>query len=240
MKQSIAIITARGGSKRIPRKNIRLFCGKPIIAYSIEVALSSRIFDEVMVSTDDEEIAAIATQYGARVPFFRSSNNSDDFSTTFDVLREVLQTYEETEKKTFSRGCCIYPTAPLLSEECLKYGMKLLEKDGAMLSVIPIVKFGFPIQRAFRCLDGKLEYMYPEYAQRRSQDLEAAYHDAGQFYCFNTKALLEKKALVDKTTKGIVVSEMTTQDIDSESDWNLAELKWHLKNETIIKNHPNS
>lgn len=233
MKSSIAIITARGGSKRIPRKNIRAFCGKPMIAYSIEAALACGEFQKVIVSTDDAEIAQISEKYGASVPFMRSAKTSDDFATTADVLQEVLSSYKEKFGGMPTLACCIYPTAPLIQIEPLREAMDMLRQSKSTLSVVSIVKFGFPIQRAFKMNQNHISYMTPEFADRRSQDLEPAYHDAGQFYCFDVREFTNKGVLIDGTSKGIELSEMSVQDIDTETDWAMAELKWKLQNQKI-------
>ncbi len=220
----IAIITARGGSKRIPRKNIKDFSGKPIICYSIEAALSSGIFEEVMVSTDDDEIAAIAKDFGAVVPFKRSSRTSDDYSTTAEVLNEVLLQYKDAGKQ-FSYGCCIYPTAPFVTAEKLKKAYHLLI-DKKADSIIPVTKFSFPIWRSFKMDEGKLSYNWPENAPKRSQDLPSAFHDCGQFYFFDIKKFLETKSLVSANTFAIEVPESEVQDIDTAEDWRIAEIKY--------------
>lgn len=225
--KKVAIITARGGSKRIPKKNIKEFMGKPIIAYSIQAALQSQLFDEVMVSTDDNEIAKIAISYGAKVPFMRSALNSDDFATTVDVLLEVLEKYKETELE-FSHGCCIYPTAPFITGELLCEAFDLIkEKD--FDTVFPVVKFGNPIQRALtKNEDGKISMMHPEYKLSRSQDLEKAYYDSGQFYWFKSDILQKNKSLWTDNTGVIEIDEHQVQDIDNMIDWKLAELKYKL------------
>lgn len=221
-----AIITARGGSKRIPRKNVQLFLGRPIIAYSIEAALASNLFEEVMVSTDDEDIAALAREQGAAVPFLRSAATSDDFSTTADVLREVLSAYADAGR-SFELACCIYPTAPFVTAERLRDAFARLTESGAD-SAIPVAPFGFPIWRSFRMENGRLAYNWPEHALARSQDLPPAYHDAGQFYVFRTAAFLASGRLVSDNTIGVEIDEMEVQDIDTEQDWKLAELKYRL------------
>lgn len=228
----IAIITARGGSKRIPRKNIRLFYNKPIIAYSIEAALNSKLFCEVMVSTDDAEIAEIAKTYGAKVPFFRSNDNSNDFATTYDVLEEVINKYATTLNKYFEYCCCIYPCVPFINSNTILKAFNIL-KNFNLDSVFPAVEYSFPIQRAIKRIDEvKFEFINPEYSLTRSQDLDKSYHDAGQFYWLNTEKLIEKKSLVTDNTGCIVISELEAQDIDNENDWNLAELKFEK-----IKSH---
>jgi pseudaminic acid cytidylyltransferase len=226
----LCIIPARGGSKRIPRKNIKLFLNKPIIAYSIEAAINSELFDEVMVSTDDMEIAQIALKYGAIVPFMRSSKVSNDFATTYDVIEEVLNKYKD-EKKAFDYACCIYACAPLISVLNLKLSFEqLILKD--FDSIFPIVPFGYPIQRSLKIRDEKVNFIYPEYSLTRSQDLEEIFHDAGQFYWVNTKKCLEMKQLVSGNSGSIILSELETQDIDNEVDWKLAELKFELLKST--------
>ncbi len=229
---SIAIITARGGSKRIPRKNIKEFCGKPILLYSIEAALESGCFDEVMVSTEDEEIAALARGAGANVPFLRSERTAGDFATTADVIEEVLTEYGKRGKQ-FEYACILYPTAPFVTGEKLRNAMKLLKEQGAD-SVLPIVQFSFPPQRAFVSREGKIQFAQEKYARTRSQDLEPMYHDSGQFCCFTTELFLTKHTLVTDNTMGIVCPESEVQDIDNYEDWYLAELKYKMMKE---KNH---
>lgn len=234
MGQAIAIITARGGSKRIPRKNIREFCGKPIIAYSIEAALESRLFDEVMVSTEDAEIADVAKRYGAEVPFFRSEDTANDYAATADVLTEVLHTYEEMGR-LFERGCCIYPTAPFVTAEKLRYAMNRLSAD--IDTVIPVTAFSFPPLRGVVMEDGMLKPKWPEYFSMRSQDLQQIYHDAGQFYCFRVEAFLEKGVLFGNRTASYVVSDLEVQDIDNDEDWKLAELKYMYLKQGQVGNY---
>lgn len=226
---AIAIITARGGSKRIPRKNIKPFLGKPMLVYSIEAALKSGIFDEVMVSTDDEEIADIARAAGASVPFYRSEKTANDFATTSDVILEVLEEYEK-RGKSFDSFCCIYPTAPFITPERLKEGMELLMEKKPD-SVMPVVSFSFPPQRCVIIEDGKLVPKWPENMPKRSQDLEPYYHDCGQFYCVDTKRFLEEKVILMPNTCPLILSELEVQDIDNEVDWKLAELKYKLLHE---------
>ena len=222
----IAIITARGGSRRIPRKNIKEFCGKPILAYSVEAALRAGLFDRVMVSTDDAEIAGIAESCGAEVPFFRSPENANDFAVTADVLKEVLREYERRGER-FDTVCCVYPTAPFVTAERLMEAVKLLEESGAD-SVLPVVRFGFPPQRCVVVKDGLLRFQWPEYAQARSQDLEPYYHDVGQFYCLKAESFKAQGKLVMDRTVPLILSEMEVQDIDTEEDWRIAEVKFRL------------
>lgn len=225
---NLCIIPARGGSKRIPRKNIKDFLGKPIIAYSILAALESGLFDEVMVSTDDEEIAEIALNHGAKVPFLRSSVTSNDYATTYQVLEEVLLEYKKIGR-SFDNVCCIYPCAPFVNGEKLKLAFDTMIK-GEFDSLFPIVGFGFPIQRALRLDNEKISFFYLEYALTRSQDLEKSYHDAGQFYWAKVSSLLDQKSLITNNTGSIVLSELEVQDIDNEMDWTLAELKYKMFN----------
>lgn len=220
----LAIITARGGSKRIPRKNIKPFLGKSILAYSIEAAVACGLFDEVMVSTEDEEIAEIAKRYGAKVPFYRSEKTAGDFATTNDVLLEVIEEYEK-RGQFFDVACCIYPTAPFVTAEKIKDAMGQLEASDAD-TLIPVVQFSYPPQRAMVIRNGQLEFKYLEYIDSRSQDLEKEYHDVGQFYCFKVPAYKENKKLMLGSILPYVVDEMEVQDIDNESDWKIAEIKY--------------
>ena len=224
MGKRIAIITARGGSKRIPKKNIKDFCGKPIIAYSIEAAIASELFDEVMVSTDSEEIAEIAKKYGASVPFMRSAETSNDYATTNDVLIEVFNEYKKRGQE-FDIAVCIYPTAPFVTADKLKRAIDMVEKDGAD-AVTPVVQFSFPPQRAFIIRDNALEYQYPENASARSQDLEPIYHDCGQFYVMKPKNVMD--GIIIKKTTPIVMPESEVQDIDTVEDWKIAEMKYQI------------
>jgi|TARA_B110000908_G_scaffold98239_1_gene115979 N-acylneuraminate cytidylyltransferase len=223
---NICIIPARGGSKRIPRKNIKEFLGKPIIAYSIQAAIDSNLFDEVMVSTDDPEIAEIAKKLGASVPFMRSSKNSNDFATTYDVIEEVILEYKKINQE-FDTLCCLYSCAPFVTSKTLGLAHeKLVEKQ--FDSVFPIIAFSFPIQRALNRKEGKISMINEENLTVRSQDLEESYHDAGQFYWCKTQELLKSKKLLTANTGGIVISELEAQDIDTETDWKLAEIKHQL------------
>ncbi len=222
--KKIAIITARGGSKRIPYKNIKDFLGKPILAYSIEAAIASNEFDEVMVSTDDEKIAEIAKQYGAKVPFYRSEKTSGDFATTNDVLLEVIDEYEK-RGETFDIGVCIYPTAPFVTGEKIKKAVRTLEESNAD-TLIPVVQFSYPPKRSMVIRDGKLIFAHPEFIDSRSQDLESEYHDVGQFYCFKIEAYKKNKKLMLGNILPMVIDETEVQDIDNESDWKIAEIKY--------------
>lgn len=222
--KTIAIITARGGSKRIPRKNIKPFLGKPIIQYSIEAALKADCFDEIMVSTDDKEIADFAVSCGAKVPFLRSVKNADDYSTTADVLIEVLNEYKNLGKE-FEYACCIYPTAPFVTDEKLKLAYnKIITNESH--SVVPVVRFGFPILRSFKMDNEYVSLNWPEHVNTRSQDLAPAFHDAGQFYFLDVKTFLNDKKIFTSKTIGIEMPESEVQDIDNEEDWKIAEIKY--------------
>lgn len=226
MNKCVAIITARGGSKRIPRKNIKTFLGFPIIKYSIETAIKSECFDEVMVSTDDKEIAEVAKKLGAKIPFFRSKAASNDFATTADVIEEVLLGYKNIDKN-FEYGCCIYPTAPFILAERLREGFDILKSKKAD-SVLPVVRFSYPIQRALKIENGRLLMIWPENLNKRSQDLMPAYHDCGQFYWFRVKKFLENRKILTENTFPIIVPESEIQDIDTEEDWKIAEMKFKI------------
>ncbi len=219
--KNLAIITARGGSKRIPRKNIKEFMGKPMLAYAIEAALDSGLFDEVMVSTDDKEIASIAEQYGAKVPFMRSAETANDFATTADVLDEVVNEYKK-RGTIYDNICCIYPCVPFLTGNILKNAYEKFVSSG-LDRLTPVVKFSYPIQRALRVnKQGLGEFREPENAKTRSQDLEPMFHDAGMFY-FYKKNRLDSAQIVPYE-----LDEAVVQDIDNESDWKMAEMKYRI------------
>lgn len=224
MGHRIAVITARGGSKRIPKKNIKEFCGKPILAYSIQAAIESQLFDEVMVSTDSQEIADIAMEYGAKVPFMRSEATSNDYATTRDVLTEVFREYEKRGNH-FDIAVCIYPTAPFITPEKLKKAMEVMELENAD-AVTPVVKYSYPPQRAFVVREGALQYQFPENATKRSQDLEPIYHDCGQFYVMKVYNVLNDVRDIRKVP--LIMPETEVQDIDTEEDWKLAEMKYQM------------
>lgn len=225
----ICIITARGGSKRIPRKNIKNFCGKPIIAYSIEAAMTSQIFNTVMVSTDDEEIAQIAKQYGAAVPFLRSQENSDGYASTADVIIEVINEYQNLGI-IFDNICCLYPTAPFVTSSNLREGHEMLYKNN-FDSVFSVCTFSSPILRALKISSSKkIDMIWEENINKRSQDLQPTYYDAGQFYWLNTNSFLKDKKLFTNNSGGFIRPEMEVQDIDNYSDWKLAEIKFKILN----------
>lgn len=225
----LCVIPARGGSKRIPRKNIKLFCGKPAISYSISTAIESGLFDKVIVSTEDQEIAAIAESFGAEVPFMRSAKAADDFATTTDVLIEVLQNLANIGEQ-FSEVCCIYPTAVLLKSKILKAGHQKLQENETNV-VFPVLEYATPIQRALkRDKEGWTVFANPYFASTRTQDLAPHYLDAGMWYWFKTTEFLKKKQLLAGKVKSIVIDETEAQDIDTLSDWTMAEIKYQILN----------
>ena len=219
---SVAIITARGGSKRIPGKNIKNFCGKPIIAYSISAAIESGAFDIVMVSTDDEKIAEVAKKAGAEIPFFRSDDTAGDYATTDQVIAEVLNTYRE-KGQNFDKFCCIYPTAPFITADRLKEAMDKLDEHE---SVTPVCQFSYPPQRGFVVENGRLVRKYPEFATVRSQDLDKLYHDSGQFYACRTDAFFRDETTDVDDMVPLILDEDEVQDIDTFKDWEIAEAKF--------------
>jgi N-acylneuraminate cytidylyltransferase len=226
---NIAIIPARGGSKRIPHKNLKLFLSKPIISYAITNALDSQLFDNVIVSTDSHEIAELSKSYGAQVPFMRSKQNSNDFATTDDLLKEVINDLI-CHNYIFNNFCCIYPTSPLLTIKNIKISYDLLltnNYDG----VFGVTEFSYPIQRGLNVVDGKARMIWPENKQKRSQDLDTTYHDSGQFYWSTKQSFLKHKSLWTDNTGVIILSNIEVQDIDTITDWKIAELKYSILNE---------
>ncbi len=224
---NLCIIPARGGSKRIPQKNRKDFLGKPIISYSIETAQKTGLFNEIMVSTDDEKIKEIALQYGAKVPFMRSNKNSDDYASTMDVLKEVLAYYDQEKPSGFDYLCCFYPCSPLTSPELIQKAFnQMIEHD--FDSVFPVIPFSFPIQRAVKIVENKLQFFYPENETKRSQDLEKSYHDAGQFYWLKSSIVRSGKSIQTRNSGTVVISELEGQDIDHQSDWEIAKIKYQL------------
>ena len=219
----IAVIPARGGSKRIPRKNIKLFCGKPIIAWTIETAIASCLFDNIIVSTYDLEIAAVAKEYGAEIPFMRPSSLSDDFTTTAPVVAHAIQWYREIDQYA-DEVCCIYPTAPFVTSADLQRGLEILNNTCSDYAV-SVTRYPFPIQRAIKLIDGlRVEMYQPEFFNTRSQDLEEAFHDAGQFYWGRAEAWIEGKSFFSGNTAPVILPRQRVQDIDTLEDFFLAEL----------------
>lgn len=219
MTRSVAIIPARGGSKRIPRKNIRPFAGKPMIAWSIEAALKSGAFDEVIVSTDDEEIAAVATSFGASVPFLRPAELSGDTAAFMPVIRHHLNALPQPA----SYACCVYATAPFIKAERLAEAMTSL-RDSEAEFVLTVTPFDYPVQRSLRLDAGNLlTFAEPEYALKRSQELEPRYHDAGQFFAGRVPALMQHDAVLFAKCLPLIVPRDEAVDIDTEEDWRFAE-----------------
>lgn len=222
MQKAVAIIPARGGSKRIPRKNIKEFFGKPLIAYSIETALKSRLFEMVIVSTDDEEIASIAKIYGAKVPFMRPESLSDDFTGSGEVVRHA-QEWLQKEGYTFEYLCTLYATAPLLQEKYLHEGLEKLRQSDAKYA-FGATAMPFPIQRSFKITtEGRCEMFWPQNFSKRSQDLEMAYHDAGQFY-WNKLSKKSDQIMFGSDSIPILLPRYLVQDIDDMDDWRDAEI----------------
>ncbi len=229
--KNLALIPARGGSKRIRNKNIKDFLGKPVISYSIETALKTNIFDDVIVSTDSKEIAEIASYYGAHVPFLRSSENADDRATLADVIKEVVITLEKQENIFIENICCLLSTAPLITEARIMEGCEQLMNTGAD-AVIPVIAFSYPIWRSFKLSkENKLNMIWPEYMNSRSQDLPEVFHDAGAFYWVRKDAFIEQEKLYMAGTSALVLKENEVQDIDTIEDWKMAELKYKLLHE---------
>lgn len=218
----VAIIPARGGSKRIPRKNIKEFCGKPMIAYAIEAAQKSKLFDRIIVSTDDEEIASVARTLGAEVPFLRPDSLSDDHTGTTAVVAHALQMLaQENIHPKFT--CCIYATVPFLSAESLIHGYETLHQSGAEFA-FSVTTFPYPIFRSLKRSGDGVEMVWPEFAATRSQDLDETYHDAGQFYWGKSASWLEQKKIFAPYSTPVILPRHLVQDIDTPEDWTRAEL----------------
>jgi N-acylneuraminate cytidylyltransferase len=224
----IAVIPARGGSKRIPRKNIRPFLGKPIIAYSIEAAISCGLFDKVIVSTDDDEIANIAKSFGAETPFMRPKELADDFTGTNEIVKHAIQWFGQ-HGQSVGYACCIYATAPFIQVCFLKEGYEKLIALGKSFA-FSVTTFPFPVQRAIRIrADGGIEPLDAQAIKKRSQDLEETFHDAGQFYWGTANAFLKGEELFSPNAAPIVVPRHLVQDIDSMEDWTMAELMYRAR-----------
>ncbi len=227
----MAIIPARGGSKRIPGKNIKLFNGKPIIAYSLEAAHASGLFRHVMVSTDCPQIAETARQYGAEVPFLRPAHLADDFTGTDAVVLHALEWYAQ-QNEIHDHVCCLYATAPLLSAENLQRGYERLVGSDA-ISCFSVTEYNYPILRSLKCNDdGYLAMFWPEYFETRSQDLPVAYHDAAQFYWAVVKDYVRAKRFISSRSLPLVLSRQMVMDIDTPEDWLLAETMHRVMQQT--------
>ncbi|WP_405420714.1 pseudaminic acid cytidylyltransferase [Marinobacter flavimaris] len=218
----VAIIPARGGSKRIPRKNVKDFCGKPMIAWSIDAAKASGCFDQIIVSTDDDEIAKVAREWGATVPFMRPAKLSDDFTGTLPVIRHAVEWLNQNEAPV-EYACCLYATAPFVLADDLKRGLQLIKDSGSSFA-LSVTSYAFPIQRAIRIADnGRVAMFNPEHFQTRSQDLEEAWHDAGQFYWGTAEAWCEERAIFGEDSVPVKLPRHRVQDIDTQEDWSRAE-----------------
>lgn len=223
----LCVIPARGGSKRIPRKNIKPFLGQPIISYSINAAIESKLFDEVMVSTDDEEIANYSKSLGAKVPFLRSEQNSNDFATIADVIKEVIEYYGKNGEE-FNQVACLFATAPFISSQKITEAINQLTNSTSN-SVFFIQEFSYPILRSLKQNESNfLEMNWPENLNKRSQDLPKAFHDAGMFYVAETKAFLAENTFFTARATGILVSDIEARDIDNDADWRIAEVLFKL------------
>ncbi len=228
--RSIAVIPARGGSKRIPRKNIRLFNGKPMIGYAIESAISSGLFSHVLVSTDSPEIREVALAFGANAPFLRPTQLSDDHTGTTPVVKHALHWLLEQDDH-FDLVCCIYPTVPLLTAESLRAGHALLLANPALDFAFAVGRYRYPVMRSLRRTDrGGVEMLFPQHAQTRSQDLPGVYHDAGQFYWGRCEAWLQDRPLFSDHSAMVELPPRRVIDIDTEDDWKIAELYFALLN----------
>lgn len=222
----LAVIPARGGSKRIPRKNIRPFSGKPMIAWSIEAALQSGCFDQVIVSTDDAEIASVARQHGAEAPFMRPAELSDDYTGTIPVIRHAIEWFQQ-QGIAAEKVCCIYATAPFVRVEDIRKGLEILDTTDCSYA-FSVTSYAFPIQRAIRIsTDQRVEMFHPEHFKTRSQDLVAAYHDAGQFYWGQSSAWLAGEPIFSPAAVPVILPRHRVQDIDTPEDWARAE--WLFK-----------
>lgn len=222
----LAIIPARGGSKRIPRKNIKEFLGKPIISYSIDLAKKSNLFDEIMVSTDDKHISKISQKFGVNVPFMRSAQNSTDYATTMDVVKEVEGWYDLHQKRKFDYICCIYPAAPLATISDIMKGLDLIEEYG-FETVFPVLSFTHPVYRGIELNENRVNPLYPENANFRTQDLKKIYHDAGQWYWIKCPIISDK--LMTNNSGAIILDKLQAQDIDEIEDWKIAEIKYQIR-----------
>ncbi|WP_027727306.1 pseudaminic acid cytidylyltransferase [Treponema sp. C6A8] len=222
----IAIITARGGSKRIPKKNIKPFMGKPMLAYAIEAAKESGLFEEIMVSTDSEEIANVSKEYGAKVPFMRSERTSNDFATTFDVLEEVITEYKK-QGFEYEELCCIYPCVPFLTSKTLRESYIALKQSNAD-ALQPVCRYPAPVEWAMKIEDGLLIPNDKNAQLIRSQDLIPKFYDVGMFYYLETNVMLSEKTITPNKTLAYIINEQECQDIDTQDDWKMAEMKYKL------------
>jgi N-acylneuraminate cytidylyltransferase len=230
---NICVIPARSGSKRIPHKNIKVFNGEPIIAYSIEAALESNCFEQVIVSTDDNEIAEVAKTYGAKVPFIRPSELSNDYAGTVPVIKHTIEWLED-QNNTIDNVCCLYATAPFIQSQTISKAFQQLQESKADYC-FSVTSFAFPIQRSIRITqDDKVDMFYPENFNVRSQDLEEAYHDAGQFYWGKAQAFKDELPIFSETASPYILPRYLVQDIDTMEDWIRAEAMHRVLQETDV------
>ena len=229
----LCIIPARGGSKRIPRKNIKEFLGQPVIAYSIKAAIDSQCFDKVIVSTDDAEIAEVAKSFGASVPFMRPDELADDYASTIPVVKHAIEWFDD-QGQSPSEVCCLYATAPFVRASTIRKAYEQMQSTQADYC-FTATSFAFPIQRAIKITaENRVEMLYPEHLETRSQDLEESYHDAGQFYWGKAEAFKQQKPLFSKSATPYILPRYLVQDIDTLEDWKKAELMYKtIKKEAI-------
>ena len=224
---NICVIPARAGSRRIPRKNIKEFNGKPIIAYSIEAALKSNCFSQVIVSTDDDEISEVAKKFGAHVPFVRPDELSNDYVGTIPVIKHTIE-WMEDNNNYIENVCCLYATAPFIQSKIISKAYKQL-KDSSADYCFSVTKFTFPIQRAIKIIQGdKVNMFYPEYFNERSQDLEESYHDAAQFYWGKVQAFKDELPIFSESSTPFILPRYLVQDIDTQEDWIRAEVMYQV------------
>jgi len=229
----LCIIPARGGSKRIPRKNIKEFLGQPVIAYSIKAAIDSQCFDKVIVSTDDAEIAEVVKSFGASVPFMRPDELADDYASTIPVVKHAIEWFDD-QGQSPSEVCCLYATAPFVRASTIRKAYEQMQSAQADYC-FTATSFAFPIQRAIKITaENRVEMLYPEHLETRSQDLEESYHDAGQFYWGKAEAFKQQKPLFSKSATPYILPRYLVQDIDTLEDWKKAELMYKtIKKEAI-------
>lgn len=231
----IAVIPARGGSKRVPRKNIKLFCGEPLISYSIRTALETGLFDSVVVSTDDDEIADIAKSYGANVPFMRPESLSNDHAGTWAVVKHAIEFFSESAQ-TPDYVCCIYATAPFLQPDYLTNGLELLKAQPEKGFAFSVTTFPFPVLRSIKIDEGEISPQFPEHIYKRSQDLPESYHDAGQFYWGRPQYFADNVTPFSSAGIPVVLPRHLVQDIDTPEDWERAELMYEAYIKSMAKN----
>jgi len=234
---NIAIIPARGGSKRIERKNIRSFCGKPMIAWSIEAALASELFSKVIVSTDCPAIADVSRSYGATTPFVRPAELSDDFTPTIPVVRQAIQWLLENSRTSVQQVCCLYATAPFVQASDLRRGLDILTANEQLEFTFPVTEFASSIYRSLKIDSDRVSMNWPEHELTRTQDLPAAYHDVGQFYWGRTNAWEDHTGFYSARSAPIVLPAWRVQDIDTPEDWTKAELMFPVLREKMAREH---